>query len=160
MQVMYGDGTATVAQRRRRSTLADNPPMSPIPEPADTRARAAELRRLLQHHAHRYYVLDDPEIPDAEYAKLFQELQAIEAVPHNIRTIGQIPLRLRDAAAEAAEVIEVRGEVYMRRDAFERINAAQREKGERTFVNPRNTAAGIVRQLDSRIAMSRPLSFF
>jgi DNA ligase (NAD+) len=225
----------------------------------ETTARAAELRTLLHHHAHRYYVLDDPEIPDAEYDRLFRELQALEAarpelltpdsptqrvlgrvldgfapvrhavpmlsirtetdttaagatafderlrrelelaedapaieyaaelkfdglainlryeagvlvqaatrgdgetgedVTQNVRTIGQIPLRL---AGEAPPVLEVRGEVYMRRDAFERMNERQREKGEKTFVNPRNAAAGAVRQLDPAIAAQRPLSFF
>jgi DNA ligase (NAD+) len=227
--------------------------------PAATAKRAAELRALLHRHAHLYYVLDAPAIPDAEYDKLFQELQAIEAahaelltpdsptqrvggavleglvpvkhrvpmlsirtetdttaqgarefdrrvrrelalddaappvayacelkfdglainlryergvlvqaatrgdgetgedVTHNIRTIGQVPLRLIGADAP---VIEVRGEVYMRRDDFEALNAAQREKGERTYVNPRNTAAGAVRQLDSSVTASRKLSFF
>jgi len=228
-------------------------------------ARAAELRTLLHHHAHRYYVLDSPEIPDAEYDRLFQELQAIEAahpelrtpdsptqrvlgavledlapvrhavpmlsietetdttaegarrfdarvraalelddgdppvayaaelkfdglainlryehgvlmlgatrgdgetgedVTHNLRTIGQIPLRL---AGVEAPVLEVRGEVYIRRDDFERLNERQREliargaKHEKTFVNPRNAAAGAVRQLDASITAKRPLSFF
>jgi DNA ligase (NAD+) len=222
-------------------------------------ARAATLRELLQHHAHRYYVLDAPEIPDADYDKLFQELQAIEAahpelltadsptqrvigkvldgltpvrhavpmlsidtetdttpegarkfdarvrkalaladdappvayaaelkfdglainlryesgvlvlaatrgdgetgedVTQNIRTIGQIPLRL---AGVGAPVLEVRGEVYMRRDDFERLNQRQRDKGEKTYVNPRNTAAGAVRQLDPATTAQRPLSFF
>lgn len=222
--------------------------------------RAAQLRELLHTHAHRYYVLDDPSIPDAEYDRLFQELQAIEAahpelltpdsptqrvlgkvldgfkavrhrvpmlsirtetdteatgaeafdarirrelglteadgpveyaaelkfdglalnlryehgvltcaatrgdgeqgedVTQNIRTIGQIPLRLVDAAPPA--VLEVRGEVYMRRDAFEALNERQRAKGDKTFVNPRNAAAGAVRQLDPGIAAQRPLSFF
>ena len=226
---------------------------------ADLQARAAELRALLHHHAHRYYVLDDPELPDAEYDKLFQELQAIEEahpalrtadsptqrvigrvldgfrpvahrvpmlsirtetdttpagaeafdarvrrelalppeappvayacelkfdglalglryedgvlvqaatrgdgetgedVTQNIRTIGQIPLRLH---GRAPPVLEVRGEVYMRRDHFERMNERQRERGEKTFVNPRNAAAGAVRQLDPAIAAQRPLSFF
>ncbi|MFC3686118.1 NAD-dependent DNA ligase LigA [Hydrogenophaga luteola] len=226
------------------------------PTPAE---RAAELRAQLHHHAHRYYVLDAPEIPDAEYDRLFQELQAIEAahpelltpdsptqrvggkvldglvpvrhavpmlsiqtetdttavgaeafdarvrrelgltvdapaveyaaelkfdglainlryergvlvqaatrgdgetgedVTQNIRTIGQIPLRL---TGEAPEVLEVRGEVYMRRDDFERLNERQREKGEKTYINPRNTAAGAVRQLDPAITAQRPLSFF
>jgi len=232
-------------------------------EPA---ARAAELRALLNHHAHRYYVLDAPEIPDAEYDRLFQELQAIEAahpdvrtpdsptqrvigrvlegfepvrhavpmlsirtetdtteggavafdarvrrelawpdnappveyacelkfdglainlryehgvlvqaatrgdgetgedVTQNIRTVrgrpgagGQIPLSLD--GVEAA-VIEVRGEVYMRRDDFEALNEGQRAKGEKTYVNPRNTAAGAVRQLDPAVTASRKLSFF
>jgi DNA ligase (NAD+) len=226
------------------------------PDPA---ARAADLRRQLHHHAHRYYVLDAPEIPDAEYDRQFQELQALEAahpelltpdsptqrvlgkvldgfvavrhsvpmlsirtetdteatgalafdarvrrelelaetdppveyaaelkfdglainlryergvlvqaatrgdgetgedVTQNIRTIGQIPLRLDGTDAA---VLEVRGEVYMRRDDFEALNEAQRQKGEKTFVNPRNAAAGAVRQLDPAVTMSRPLSFF
>ena len=225
-------------------------------------ARAAELRALIRHHDHRYYVLDDPEIPDAEYDRLFQELQAIEAaqpalrapdsptqrvggqvlagfapvrhrvpmlsirtetdtteggarafdarvrrelalpdaappvayacelkfdglainlryeegllvqaatrgdgetgedVTQNIRTIRAIPLRLHGPGAAAAAVLEVRGEVYLRRDDFERLNARQREAGGKTFVNPRNAAAGAVRQLDPAVAAERPLSFF
>jgi DNA ligase (NAD+) len=233
--------------------------------PARTRERADALRELLHHHAHRYYVLDTPEIPDAEYDKLFRELQELEEkhpelltpdsptqrvggkvlegfakvrhmvpmlsirtetdieasgarafdarvrrelglaesappieyvaelkfdglalnlryengvlvqaatrgdgeigedVTQNIRTIGQIPLRLPQ---DAPPVLEVRGEVYMRRDDFEKLNELQREKiakgakGEKTFVNPRNAAAGAVRQLDPGIARQRPLSFF
>jgi len=221
--------------------------------------RAAELRALIQHHDHRYYVLDAPEIPDADYDRLFQELQAIETaqpelrtpdsptqrvagrvlegftpvrhrvpmlsirtetdtsaagarafdarvrrelalaesdppveyaaelkfdglainlryvagvlvqaatrgdgetgedVTQNIRTIKAIPLRLQGAAPP---VLEVRGEVYLRRDDFERLNERQRETGAKTFVNPRNAAAGAVRQLDPAIAAQRPLSFF
>ena len=227
--------------------------------------RAAALRERLQHHAHRYYVLDDPQIPDVEYDKLFQELQAIEAahpelrtadsptqrvigkvldgftpvrhavpmlsirtetdteptgavafdarvrreleladdappieyaaelkfdglainlryehgvlvqaatrgdgetgedVTQNIRTIGQIPLRLNGVSAP---VLEVRGEVYMSRHQFEALNERQRAliatgaKNEKTFVNPRNAAAGAVRQLDPAMAAKRPLSFF
>ena len=221
--------------------------------------RAAALRTLLQHHGHRYYVLDDPEIPDAQYDRLFRELQTLEAshpelqtpdsptrrvggkllggftpvrhavpmlsirtetdtsaagahafdarvrrelalpedappveyaaelkfdglainlryeagvlvqaatrgdgetgedVTQNIRTVGQIPLRLRGIAPP---VLEVRGELYMRRDAFERMNERQRERGDKTFVNPRNAAAGAARQLDPAIAAQRPLSFF
>ncbi|HYD96189.1 MAG TPA: NAD-dependent DNA ligase LigA [Noviherbaspirillum sp.] len=80
-----------------------------------------------------------------------------EDVTQNIRTIRQIPLRLKGCDAP---VLEVRGEVYMRRDAFERMNERQREKGEKAFVNPRNAAAGAVRQLDSSITAQRPLSFF
>ena len=222
--------------------------------------RAAELHTLLHHHAYLYYVLDTPGIPDAEYDKLFQELQALEArypelqtpdsptqrvggalldelpavrhavpmlsiqtetdttaegaisfdnrirkrlglevddppvhyaaelkfdglaislryedsvlvravtrgngeegedVTPNVRTIGQIPLRLQ--GKDAPDVLEVRGEIYMRRDDFERLNARQREAGEKTFINPRNTAAGAVRQLDPKITAQRPLSFF
>jgi DNA ligase (NAD+) len=242
-------------------------PDEPLPAPADSPApapeaavrRAAELRAQLHHHAHRYYVLDDPELPDAAYDALFQELQALEAahpalrtadsptqrvigqvldgfapvrhavpmlsirtetdtepsgavafdarvrrelelpadappvayaaelkfdglainlryehgvlvqaatrgdgetgedVTQNIRTVGQIPLKLQGAAPP---LLEVRGEVYMRRDAFERLNERQREQGGKSFVNPRNAAAGAVRQLDPAIAAQRPLSFF
>jgi DNA ligase (NAD+) len=226
---------------------------------AKAAARAAALREQLHRHAHLYYVLDAPQIADAEYDKLFQELQAIEsahpelvtpdsptqrvlgtvldgltpvrhAVPmlsirtetdtteggarafdarvrrelglaedappieyacelkfdglainlryergvlvqaatrgdgesgedvtHNVRTIGQVPLRV---VGVDAPVLEVRGEIYMRRDDFEALNAAQRDKGERTYVNPRNTAAGAVRQLDSAVTASRKLSLF
>jgi DNA ligase (NAD+) len=253
------------------------------PTPAE---RAADLRAQLHHHAHRYYVLDAPEVPDAEYDRLFQELQAIEAahpelltpdsptqrvggkildglvpvrhavpmlsiqtetdttaagaeafdarvrrelglaeadpaveyaaelkfdglainlryehgvlvqaatrgdgetgedVTQNIRSIGQIPLVLAPTLPASRgslppegvrfalgrpggethgafpEVLEVRGEVYMRRDDFEKLNERQREKGEKTYINPRNTAAGAVRQLDPAITAQRPLSFF
>jgi DNA ligase (NAD+) len=237
----------------------ESTPEAVPPAADDWDARAAWLRNELNRHSHAYYVLDQPTIPDAEYDKLFQELQAIEAehpdaitpdsptqrvggapLPHfpqvrhavpmlsirtetdtteggaiafdarvrreldlgpdakpieystelkfdglainlryengvliqaatrgdgatgedvtqNIRTIRQIPLRLKNCHAA---VLEVRGEVYMRRDAFERMNERQREKGEKAFVNPRNAAAGAVRQLDSAIAAQRPLSFF
>ena len=222
-------------------------------------AQLTALKRTLHEHGHRYYVLDDPQIPDAEYDRLFQQLQALEtqhpewvtpdsptqrvggrpldaftsvrhAVPmlsirtetdtqasgaqsfdarvrreldldesappvgyvaepkfdglamslryengvlvqaatrgdgemgedvtQNIRTIGQIPLRL---PADVPPVLEVRGEVYMRRDDFEALNEKQRERGLKTFVNTRNAAAGAVRQLDPAIAAQRPLSFF
>jgi NAD-dependent DNA ligase len=80
-----------------------------------------------------------------------------EDVTQNIRTINQVPLRL---AGIDAPVIEVRGEVYMGRDDFERLNEAQRARGEKTYVNPRNTAAGAVRQLDPAVTASRPLSFY
>ncbi len=232
------------------------------------------LKRSLNHHAHQYYVLDDPQIPDAEYDRLFKRLQELEstypelldpnsptqrvggsavdsfasirhAVPmlslktetdstssgainfdnrirkelgldlqappveymaelkfdglamnlryengklvrattrgdgeygedvtHNIRTIQQIPLELSIKDSQNYEypciphVLEVRGEVYMRLADFQDLNARQRDriakgvKGEKTFVNPRNAAAGAVRQLDPKIAAQRPLSFF
>lgn len=231
-------------------------------------ARLQELRQLITHHARRYYELDEPEIPDAEYDALFRELQDLEsrhpelltadsptqrvlgrpldgfvpvghAVPmlsirtetdttdagarefdarvrrelglspedppvryscelkfdglainlryeqgvlvqaatrgdgetgedvtQNIRTIHHIPLRLEGSDGTWPEVLEVRGEVYMRRDAFEALNERQRaliaagHRHEKTFVNPRNAAAGAVRQLDPAIAARRPLSFF
>ena len=232
---------------------------APAGVPLSAFERAKQLREVLHAHAHSYYVLDAPSIPDAEYDKLFAELQAIEtahpdlltpdsptqrvlgqvldgfkpvrhAVPmlsirtetdteasgaeafdarirrelalseddapvaytaelkfdglainlryeqgvlvtaatrgdgehgedvtQNIRTVGQIPLRLLGVAPE---VLEVRGEVYMRRDEFEQLNERQRAQGDKTFVNPRNAAAGAVRQLDPAIAAQRPLSFF
>ena len=238
---------------------------SPTDALAHGAKRALELSTQLHAHAHRYHVLDDPQIPDAEYDRLFTELQALEArypelqrpdsptlrvgakalakfasvrhkipmlsirtetdteatgaenfdtrirkelgltpfdpptdyvaelkfdglalslryeagvlvqaatrgdgetgedVTQNIRTIRQIPLRL---PAAAPAVLEVRGEVYMRRPDFEALNERQRAKiaqgvkGEKTFVNPRNAAAGAVRQLDPSIAAQRPLSFF
>jgi DNA ligase (NAD+) len=238
--------------------IADDPNASPV-------ARRDAMHAFLHHHAHLYYVLDAPQIPDAEYDRVFKLLQALEAahpelltpdsptqrvlgavmeglasvrhampmlsirtetdteasgaqnfdarirkelelpddappveyvtelkfdglamslryengilvhaatrgdgesgedVTHNIRTVHQIPLKL---PADAPAVLEVRGEVYMRRDDFEAMNERQREKiaagvkGEKTFVNPRNAAAGAVRQLDSKIAAQRPLSFF
>ncbi|WP_042424146.1 NAD-dependent DNA ligase LigA [Comamonas granuli] len=80
-----------------------------------------------------------------------------EDVTHNIRTIRQIPLAL---PADAPPVLEVRGEVYMARADFDALNERQRAQGGKTFVNPRNAAAGAVRQLDSGIAAQRPLSFF
>jgi DNA ligase (NAD+) len=228
--------------------------------PSDFLARAAALRQEIERHNHAYYVLDQPTIPDAEYDRLFRELQALEAehpelatpdsptrrvgskpldgfapvrhvvpmlsirtetdteasgaqafdtrvrkelglnesdppvdyaaelkfdglainlryehgvlvqaatrgdgetgedVTQNIRTIHAIPLRLKSGSPPP--VLEVRGEAYMRRDDFERYNAKQREAGKPTLVNPRNGAAGSIRQLDPRLAAQRPLSFF
>ncbi|MBZ4193032.1 MAG: NAD-dependent DNA ligase LigA [Candidatus Contendobacter sp.] len=225
----------------------------------DIQARAAQLREQLHRHNYRYYVLDDPTIPDAEYDRVFQALQALEAahpglivpdsptqrvggqplvaftpvrhqvpmlsihtetdpgpdgalafdaqtrrelgldetaapveyacelkfdglainlryergvlvqavtrgdgetgeeVTPNVRTIKTVPLRLRGAAPE---VLEVRGEAYMRHADFERYNARQRAAGLPTLVNPRNGAAGGIRQLDPVQAAKRPLSFF
>ncbi|CAG2139566.1 NAD-dependent DNA ligase LigA [Ralstonia mannitolilytica] len=239
--------------------------MSKTAEPASgatPEARAAWLRATLNRYAHEYYVLDQPSVPDAEYDRLYRELEALEAehpelrtpdsptlrvggailpefapvrhvvpmlsirtetdttangarafdasvrrelgldasdppveyaaelkfdglaislryergylvqaatrgdgttgedVTQNIRTIRQIPLGLSAVGGVVPEVLEVRGEVYMRRDDFEKLNARQRERGEKTFVNPRNTAAGAVRQLDPKMAAERPLSFF
>ncbi len=81
-----------------------------------------------------------------------------EEVTANVRTVGQIPLRLR--TEEPPVVIEVRGEIYMKRDDFLRFNARAEAAGKKMLVNPRNGAAGSIRQLDSHIAASRPLSFY
>lgn len=235
-------------------------------ESPDIAERARWLRAEIERHDHHYYVLDAPLVDDAEYDRLFRELQAIEtahpelrspdsptlrvggqaldmfqpvrhAVPMlsirtetddgdagafafdarvrkelalpsgagsadagndsveyaaelkfdglaislryedgalvqaatrgdgetgedvtaNVRTVGQIPLRLR---GEPPRVLEVRGEIYMKFSDFERYNAQALANGEKTLVNPRNGAAGSIRQLDSKVAARRPLSFF
>ena len=219
--------------------------------------RAAELRSQLEYHGRRYYVLDDPEIADAEYDALLDELRDIEAehpelltpdsptqrvgaeplekfeevrhpqpmlslgnarneeelrawetrmhnllrkrgvedarieyeaepkidglaislvyedgrlvrgatrgngeigedVTQNLRTIKAIPLRVEGAP----RLLEVRGEVYLPRSAFARLNEQRAEAGEPTFANPRNSAAGSIRQLDPQLAAARPLSIW
>jgi DNA ligase (NAD+) len=223
----------------------------------DAAARAEELRRQLEYHGHRYYVLDDPEVSDPEYDALLNELRDLEAeheelrtpdsptqrvgakpldkfreVPHlqpmlslanarneeelaawvvrserylarqgvemgdvhfvtepkidglaislvyengvlvrgatrgngevgedvtqNLRTIGAIPLRVEDAPP----LLEVRGEIYLPLSAFARLNEQRAAAGEPTFMNPRNSAAGSIRQLDPALAASRPLSMW
>ena len=79
-----------------------------------------------------------------------------EDVTHNLRTIGSIPLRVDDAPP----LLEVRGEVYMSLPDFTALNERRAERGESTFMNPRNAAAGTIRQLDPRLARDRPLSMF
>lgn len=216
------------------------------------RSDLQRLRAELEQHNHRYYVLDDPIISDAEYDQLFRDLQALEAqypelltpdsptqrvgskpvsafaevqhrtamlslnnafsdaevlafdariretlgvaeveyavepkfdglaitltyqdgvfvqgatrgdgatgeeVTENLRTVRAIPLRLSPPLA----ALEVRGEVLMFKADFAKLNAAQQDKGEKAFANPRNAAAGSLRQLDSRITAKRRLSFF
>ncbi len=82
-----------------------------------------------------------------------------ENVSENLRTIGSIPLAL-DRRADPPEYLEVRGEVYMTRSGFDRLNQGLAGDGKKTFANPRNAAAGSLRQLDSRITAQRPLQFF
>ena len=217
-------------------------------------ARALELRTLLHRYAHEYYVLDAPTVPDAEYDRLFTELQALEIahpelitpdsptqrvggaplpeftqvthkvpmlslgnafeeediaafdkrireslgvlevaydvgpkfdglaisltfidgvltqaatrgdgatgedVTQNVKTIRAIPLRLTGDAIP--QVLEVRGEVLMLKKDFERLNEDQIARGQKPFANPRNAAAGSLRQLDSRVTATRRLTFF
>ncbi|MGN6082522.1 NAD-dependent DNA ligase LigA [Trinickia sp.] len=228
---------------------AESPP--PLDQPAE---RAAWLRSELERANYQYYVLDQPQIPDAEYDRLYSELQSIESahpdlitpesptqrvggevasgfapvvhalpmlslnngftdedvtafdkrvsdrldrapveyscelkfdglaialryedgrlvqaatrgdgstgedVTRNVRTVRSIPLRLK--GDRIPKVLEIRGEVLMFRRDFDRLNAQQREAGQREFANPRNAAAGSLRQLDSSITARRPLSFF
>lgn len=221
---------------------------------AALQAQLAQLRAALAQHNYRYYVLDDPTVPDGEYDRLMAELRALEAahpefitadsptqrvggeplaqfasvahrvpmlsldnafsdddviafdrraherldseaefaylaepkldglavtviyrkgellraatrgdgatgedVTANVRTIRSVPLRLRGTVPE---LLEVRGEVFMPIAGFERMNAAARQRGEKVFVNPRNAAAGSLRQLDPRITAGRPLELF
>lgn len=224
----------------------------------DIEARIEALRDEIRHHNYRYHVLDDPEIPDAEYDRLVRQLQDMERqhpelvtpdsptqrvgdapveafgtvehrlpmlslenafsedelrefhrrvttrlaleteddaleyaaepkldgaavsllyidgvlsrgstrgdgmrgedITHNVRTIDAVPLRLLGQAFPA--VIEVRGEVFMPKAGFEAYNEKARAAGEKTFVNPRNAAAGSLRQLDPRLTAERPLDFY
>jgi DNA ligase (NAD+) len=83
-----------------------------------------------------------------------------EDVTPNVRTIRSVPLKLRKAALKIAREIEVRGEAYLSRKAFERINAAREEQGEARFANPRNAASGAIRQLDPAMVAKRRLEMF
>lgn len=83
--------------------------------------------------------------------------QTGEDVTHNVKTIQSVPLRLEQGAPD---VLEVRGEVFMDHADFERLNQAQAARDQKVFVNPRNAAAGSLRQLDSKVTASRPLRFF
>jgi DNA ligase (NAD+) len=221
---------------------------------SDPAARVRALREQIARHDYRYYVLDDPEVPDAEYDRLMSELRALEAahpelivpdsptqrvsgtasagfaevthivpmlsldnafeaadvqdfdrrvrerlgrdeavdycaepkldglavslryergrlvcaatrgdgttgedVTANVRTMRSIPLRLPDTAPTQ---LEARGEVYMPLAGFQRLNARAAAAGEKLFVNPRNAAAGALRQLDARVTAGRPLAVF
>lgn len=230
--------------------------MAEIPEAAHERAKT--LRREIEHHNYRYYILDNPEISDAEYDRLFDELLELEAeypglvtpdspsqrvgappleafrtVKHtlpmlslgkatteeefldfhrrvlelsgapeerihytvepkfdglavelvyrkgvfelgstrgdgvngeditlNLRTVRTIPLNLRADGGKLPDLVEIRGEIIIFKQDFENLNRARVESGEEQFANPRNAAAGSVRQLDSKITASRPLKFF
>lgn len=84
-----------------------------------------------------------------------------ENITHNIRTVHRIPLTIPvHTDIQPPEAVEVRGEVFMRKSEFEALNTRLREKGEDPFANPRNAAAGTIRQLDPAITAERPLSFF
>src|SRR3954451_7843776 len=235
---------------RSTSTVCSDQPHARLTDA--TAKRAAELRRQLEYHGHRYYVLDDPEVSDAEYDELINELRGIEAahpelltpesptqrvggkpldkfvavkhlqpmlslanartadelrawearvrklsgrddieyvtepkidglaislvyengvfvrgatrgdgeigedVTQNLKTIKSIPLRIADAPS----LLEVRGEIYLPLEAFARLNEQRAAAGEPTFANPRNSAAGSIRQLDPALAARRPLQMW
>jgi DNA ligase (NAD+) len=83
-----------------------------------------------------------------------------EDITQNVKTIRNLPKVLSSASGEVPHLLEVRGEVLMPKAGFEKLNAENEAKGEKTFANPRNAAAGSLRQLDSNIAASRPLAFY
>jgi DNA ligase (NAD+) len=83
-----------------------------------------------------------------------------EDVTQNLKTLESIPLRLRRSDLwKKLDLLEIRGEVYMEKKDFEKLNASLKKKGEKTYANPRNLAAGSIRQLDPKLAASRPLKF-
>jgi len=238
-------------------TSADSAGPAATVSAAAAAKRVAALRAAIEAHNHRYYVLDEPSVTDAEYDSLFRELQSLEAqfpdlltpdsptqrvgstpstafapvthrapmlslnngfadadiesfdrrarealneqvirysvepkfdglaisitykdglmvcgatrgdgytgedVTANLRTITAIPLRLAGDAKKVPPLIEIRGEVLMLKKDFARLNAQQAAiEGGRTFINPRNTAAGALRQLDPKITAQRKLHFF
>ncbi len=83
-----------------------------------------------------------------------------EDVTQNLKTIRNVPLRMKKGSRPAPERIEIRGEVYIRTEDFKRLNKRREERGEPLFANPRNAAAGSLRQLDSRITQRRPLDIY
>ncbi|MFC3901583.1 DNA ligase (NAD+) [Acinetobacter marinus] len=83
-----------------------------------------------------------------------------EDISQNVRTVRNIPLQLTHSKDELPELLEVRGEVLIPKSGFEKLNREAEQKGEKTFANPRNAAAGSLRQLDPKIAASRPLAFY
>jgi len=83
-----------------------------------------------------------------------------EDITQNLKTIVSIPLKLREEDIKAPKLIEVRGEVYMNKENFERLNRQRKKKEKSTFANPRNAAAGSLRQLDSKVTAQRPLNIF
>jgi len=131
------------------------------------------IRRMLPEDVQLEYVVE-PKIDGLAVSLLYEDGVYVqgstrgdgyvgEDVTLNLKTVRAIPLRIPvapDSGVEAPALLEVRGEVYMPLDKFEELNRRQRERGEKPFANPRNAAAGSVRQLDSSITARRPLSFW
>lgn len=125
---------------------------------AEARDEIDALREGIECHDYLYYVKDRPEIPDETYDKLFRRLQELEEdISRNVRTIGAVPLHLRDGRQEIPSFLAVRGEVFMRKDDFQKLNRKRIESGEEPFANPRNAAAGSVRRLDPGKVAGIPL---
>src|SRR5947208_1421330 len=124
--------------------------------PRQAEREHARLELEIKAHDERYYQKDAPTVSDAEYDALRQRYNAIEAKFPDLRTLDSLSRKVGDVPA----VCEVRGEVYMTKAAFLELNRKQAEAGKQLYVNPRNTAAGSLRQLDPSITASRPLHFF
>src|SRR2546429_672299 len=127
---------------------------------ADVREEVAHLRREIERHNHRYYVLDDPEISDAEYDALFRRLQALEEAHPELRTPDSPTQRV--GAAPLAEFATARHRqpmLSLQNEAFQKLNREREEAGQPVFANPRNAAAGSLKQLDPAITAARPLDF-
>jgi DNA ligase (NAD+) len=139
--------------------------------PAEVRDFDARVRRQLEQTTPIVYVAE-PKIDGLAVELVYENGILIqgstrgdgvrgEEITQNLRTIKTIPLRLSgDAHTPLPERLEVRGEVYMTKRDFQRLNARREEDGEPTFANPRNASAGALRQLDPRITASRPLNIF
>ena len=137
----------------------------------EVRAWLERVRRLLPSDAHLEFVVE-PKIDGLAVALTYEDGRLVrgatrgdgivgEDITSNVRTIRNIPLRIPAAgSAPPPQVIEVRGEIYMPRDLFARMNEGRQGRGEKPFANPRNAAAGSVRQLDPRITAARPLRLF
>ena len=98
---------------------------------------------------------------ELDYASTRGDGKVGEDITHNIRTINSIPLKLnKNEYFDVPEILEVRGEVFIEIDDFKKINKHSEENGHKVFANPRNAAAGSLRQLDPKVASNRPLKFF
>ncbi len=137
-------------------------------DPDDITAFDERIKRFLNHSGEWDYFCE-PKFDGLAVELIYKKghlVQAItrgdgytgEDVTHNIKTIRSLPLKLK--TAQPPNLLEVRGEVLIFKEDFLKMNELQQENGKLTFANPRNAAAGTVRQLDSKIAASRPLQFF
>ena len=120
--------------------------------------RILELRTLLNQHNVQYYVNDSPTISDLEYDNLLRELENLEKEKPHLKTIKAIPLSINSSSAP--KLLEIRGEVFINHNDFKKLNEEQINQNRNIFANPRNCAAGSLRQLDPNIAKSRPLRIF